>query len=75
MLRCIQVDLTYIFIFNINVFSVSLLCGGTSAENVTYILGGDDFMSDEATCAYHVCKCDSSVCRVKLEFNVSYSFS
>jgi len=49
------------------IFSIG--CGQLTSENITYILGGDDFMDSDATCKYSVCKCSSDVCRVKLEFN------
>lgn len=51
---------------------VSIGCGQSTNENITYILGGDDFMDSDASCQYDICKCSTDVCRVKLEFNVSY---
>ena len=50
---------------------VSVSCGQTTQENVTYIVGGDDVMDYEG-CHYQLCRCTTDVCRVKLEFNVSY---
>jgi len=49
------------------IFSIG--CGQATSENITYILGGDDFMDADASCTYDICKCSSDVCRVKLEFN------
>lgn len=49
------------------VFSIE--CGHTSSENVTYIVGGDDFMDGQTSCKYKICKCSNDVCRVKLELD------
>lgn len=49
------------------IFSIG--CGQSTNENITYILGGDDFMDSDASCEYNICRCSSDVCRVKLEFN------
>lgn len=49
------------------IFSIG--CGQTSSENITYILGGDDFMDADANCRYSLCRCSADVCRIKLEFN------
>ena len=53
---------------------VSIGCGQTSSENITYILGGDDFMDADESCQYSLCQCSATVCRIKLEFNVRYIF-
>lgn len=49
------------------IFSVG--CGETTAENITYIIGGDEFMDSDGSCEYKICRCSTDVCRVKLEFN------
>lgn len=49
------------------IFSIS--CDATTSENITYILGGDEFMDSDASCQYKVCKCTPDICRIKLEFN------
>lgn len=49
------------------IFSIG--CGGSTNENITYILGGDDFMDSNAHCQYDICRCSTDVCRVKLELN------
>ena len=52
---------------------VSIGCGQMTSENITYILGGDEFMDSDASCQYQVCRCSNDVCRIKLEFNVGIS--
>jgi len=49
------------------IFSIG--CGQTSSENITYILGGDDFMDADESCQYSLCRCSETICRIKLEFN------
>jgi len=43
---------------------VSLACGATSAENITY-LQSNDFPTN---CEYTICPCNSNVCRIRFDF-------
>ena len=74
LIRCIILHTTECYEDKYYLFSilVSIGCGQTSSENITYILGGDDFMDADANCRYSLCRCSADVCRIKLEFNVSY---
>lgn len=53
-------------------FSVTLGCGGTSAENNSYIVQSSTTTSpanDPSTsCTYQICPCSKDVCRIRYDF-------
>ena len=68
---CIRYRILGHFLISYFLYLVSISCDQTTNENITYILGGDEFMDSDASCQYKVCKCTPDICRIKLEFNVS----
>jgi len=50
--------------------SVSLACGSTSSENCTYLMqSATDTLTDNH-CTYTICRCNSNICRIRLDFTV-----
>jgi hypothetical protein len=48
----------------------SLSCGGTTSENNTYaIISSYSISSDEDPCSYTVCKLNSDVCKLRIDFD------
>ncbi len=56
-------------------FPVTLECGDTSSQNVTYLVEESASPSDVGpSCTYHVCPTDKNVCRIRLDlvaFNIA----
>ena len=52
---------------------VSLQCGQTSSENCTYLtLGSTITTSLQTNCIYTICENNPNICRIRLDFMVSY---
>ncbi len=56
-------------------FPVTLECGDTSSQNVTYLVEESASPSDVGpSCTYHICPTDKNVCRIRLDlvaFNIA----
>ena len=56
---------------------VSIGCGQMTSENITYILGGDEFMDSDASCQYQVVifLWIANFCKAIFFFWISYTWS
>ena len=50
---------------------VQLGCGRTTMENCTYLILSSTTPITMTNCLYTICKCNSNICRIRLEFKVS----
>ncbi len=60
-----------LLLFPVSPHAVTLECGDTSSQNLTYLVE-DDFTHAEVgpSCVYSICRSDEDVCRIRLDFVV-----
>lgn len=46
----------------------ALSCGGSSAENHTYLIQASATTGFTTPCKYQICKCSADICRIRLDF-------
>ena len=51
-------------------FQVTLACGGSAAENCTYIVQATT-TTLTSPCTYKICPCNTNICRIRFDFQVS----
>ena len=51
--------------------SVTLACGGSSAENTTYLELAATTTPPSTNCEYKLCGANANVCRIRFDFEVS----
>ena len=52
----------------IYIFSVTLGCGGTSSDNITYIEQASTSSLSTNPCNYKICPCSTNICRIRYDF-------
>ena len=57
----------YILPFMLN-FAVSLSCGGTTANNNSYIVQTSTTSAPATPCTYEICPCSTDICRIRYDF-------
>ena len=54
--------------------SVTLACGGSSAENITYLELAATTSPPSTNCEYKLCGANANVCRIRFDFEVCLIF-
>ena len=53
---------------------MTLACGGSSAENATYLELAATTTPPSTSCEYKLCGANANVCRIRFDFEVSLFF-
>ena len=51
---------------------MTLACGGSSAENTTYLELAATTTPPSTSCEYKLCGANANVCRIRFDFEVSF---
>jgi hypothetical protein len=63
------------YILRVPLIKVVLGCGGSAAENCTYLVQASTLTTTTSSCTYTICPCSSNICRIRLDFSVSCKYS
>ena len=68
---CDGKSMVFLIIKTFYSISVTLACGGSSAENTTYLELAATTTPPSTNCEYKLCGANANVCRIRFDFEVS----